>query len=98
VNSEVDKVSLVWYNGNKGDGRMKYHRWDLEDGHVRCRNCGVRVGANVRPRRVTACPPTPFERDIIRRINYGSLSEMGSNFDGLHICKIDNGYLPNCLP
>lgn len=63
--------------------RMKYHRWKIENGYAVCTKCGVGIGEKVRPRRVAACPPTPFEKQIIERINYGDYGKYGS-FDGLH--------------
>jgi len=62
---------------------VKYHRWIETDGIVTCDNCGISISANVKPRRVTRCPPTWFESSIIAKINYGSTINEDRDFNGL---------------
>ena len=62
--------------------RMKYHKWESKGERVECIRCGVSVVKKARPRRVTACPPTWFERSIIDRLWYGGSA--GDSFKGFH--------------
>ena len=62
---------------------MKHHRWKLKDAVVTCKNCLLSIKASVRPRRVTACPPTWFEKECIETISYGDFSRKDCSFKGL---------------
>jgi len=66
---------------------MKYHRWQKDpedDERVSCIRCGISMPIKTRPRRITHCPPTWFERELIDRIWYGKFDIATRQFDGLH--------------
>lgn len=58
------------------------HRWERDGADVKCLKCGISIGVNVNPRRVTKCPPTWFEREIIELLWYGGVVG-GGGFNGL---------------